>query len=233
MDLRLLVLSLAALGMLVAPAALGLHSAGDGAFLTDTGPRSFYVPLSTAIWWDHSVVRGVPTGLSEQTHVIEIDATGPVVVTAETFPRNTPDTPKVCLPVAAPQTEVPTVVLHRTQCVKENGYSVQIHFFPWTIEPTDPDHVVSPTPVTPTATSVWRVDAVPTSFKTAQLGAGHWQVWIDPAVSAGEYDVVYRVTSLDGRPFYFDYLGTRGCIFYFNVAGQSDVNLLGCNIGYV
>lgn len=232
MQLHKLVLVSIALVALAMPAAPALHSAGNGVFTTDSGARSFYVPLSTAIWWDHTNIRGVPTGLQEQTHALEIrNPGGPVTVTAETFPRNTPDTPKVCLPTSTPGVVVPAVVLHPTQCVKDNGYSVQIHFFPWTNEAADPDHVISPTPATPLATTVWRVDAVPTSFKTAVLDPGHWQVWIDPAVSIGEHDVVYRATS--ATPFYFDYLGTRGCVFYFNVGGQTDTSLLGCPSGYI
>lgn len=235
MQLRIpVLLGLAAL--LVLPVAVtGLHSV-DGGFTTDTGNRSFTVQIATPIWWDHTQVRGVPTGLTEQNHMFEIDRNeADVLVTAETFPRNSPDTPKVCAPATTPAVFPPvagTAILHPINCVKENGHTVQIHYFPWTNEPTDPDHVLSPTPGTPTATTVWRVDAVPTSYKTAVLPAnGHWQVWIDPAISPGEYTVVYRATS--AKPFYFDYLGTRGCVFYFNVGGQTDTSLLGCPQGYV
>lgn len=237
--LALVTLSLAAL---LAPAAGSLHSADDGVITTDTGFRSFYVPLSTAIWWDHSQVRGIPTGLQEQTHLIELDISPgtKVLVTAETFPRNTPDTPKVCVPASTPTVYAPiagTAIVHggdgKQTCAKANGYSVQIHYFPWTNDINDPDHVVSPTPGTPLATTVWRVDAVPLSFKSAILEAGHWQVWFDPAVSAGEYDVVWRARTLSGGAFYFDYLGTRGCLFYFNVAGIKDTDLFGCNMGYI
>jgi hypothetical protein len=232
----LVLLGVAAL--LALPASvIGLHSAGDGTFTTDTGTRSFSVQLATPIWWDHTTVRGVPTGLTEQTHTLEIRNTAPVTVVAETFPTGTPDTPKVCVPPAAatPVVYPPgvgTAILHPTRCTKENGYTVQIHYFPWTVEPTDPDHVLSPTVATPLATTVWRVDAVPTSYKTAELEPGHWQVWIDPAISPGPYTVTYRATS--SQPFYFDYLGHRGCVFYANIAtGVNDQAIIGCPNGYV
>lgn len=224
--------------LLLAPAVLGLHSAGDGSNLTDTGPRTLYVQLATAVWWDHSQVRGTQTGLSEQTAMFEINNLGgDVIVTAETFPINTPDTPKQCLPVTTPMVfpaPAGTAILHPTSCVKENGYTVQVHYFPWETGINDPDHVISITPSTPLATTAWRVDAVPTSYKTAVVTPGHWTVWIDPAVSPGEYDIVYRAQSANGAPFYFDYLGTRGCPFHAVITtGVGDGDLLGCQSGFV
>lgn len=232
-------LALVGLGLLLAavPATTALH-APNGAFTRDSGTYSFYVPFATAVWWHHRYISPLgattlDTGLEEETHTIEIDSrvtgsTAPVFVEAETFPVNGDDTPKVCDLPAVPAVQAPTVVVHGGTCQKYNGYSVQIHYFPWTTDPGDPDHVVSPTASNPAATAVWEVDAIPTSYKKAQLNPGRWQVWIDPAVAIGEYTVVYRAYS--AQPFYFDYLGTRGCVFYSSLGDQ---DLLGCPDGYI
>lgn len=238
-----LIVSVALLA-LAAP-ALGLHSANNGVNTTDTGVRSFNVPLlANAVWWSHSSVAGVPTGLNSQTHSFELNIPQgrQVIVTAETFPTNTPDTPKVCIadpadPVNDPVFVSPlpgTAIVHGVSCVKENGYSVQIHYFPWETGANDPDHVVSITPATPLATTQWRVDAVPLSYKAAIIPAGHWTIWIDPAVAIHEYRIEYRAYSTTG-PFYFDYLGTRGCPFHTSelAAGLTDSTLLGCPNNFV
>lgn len=225
--------------LMLATPVLGLHSPDDGVTTTDTGVRSFNVPLlANAVWWDHSQIRGVPTGLPSQTHSFElrVNPGKTAIVTAETFPTNTPDTPKVCLPASNPEVFPPvagTAIVYPVSCVKENGYSVQVHYFPWELGANDPDHVISITPSTPLATTQWRVDAVPLSYKSVVIPEGHWTVWIDPAVAVHEYRIQYRVQA--GSPFYFDYLGTRGCPFHTSelAAGLTDSTILGCQEGFV
>lgn len=233
--------SLALVGLaflLLAPSVLSLHSKDDGVTTTDTGPRNLYVPLASAIWWTHNSIRGVPTGLEERTDSFEVNNAGlaDVIVTAEAFPINTPDTPKTCLPTSTPTVFPPvagTAILHPLSCIKENGYSVHIHYFPWELGANDPDHVISIGLGTPLATTAWRVDAVPLSYKVAVLPPGHWTVWIDPVVSPSEYNIRWQATS--STPFYFDYLGTRGCPFHVQSLGPGidDGSVLGCPNGFV
>lgn len=245
---------LAFLGVIVVclalPQVLALHSAGDGVWTTSVSKR-FTTPLATAVWWDYSVLRGIPTGIQERNAQFEliVAANSQVTVTAETFPSvtvgpgNVPgvDTP-LCLPVTVPETTLGSpgpVVIHETSCVKDNGYSVQVHYFPWSTDPADPDHVISITTTTPTAPLQWFVDAVPLSYKTAKIPqsavpvATHWTVWVDPAVAPPlPYDVRYTVTS--AVPFYYDFMGYRGCPFFATVApGVGDQELLGCPTGFI
>ncbi|MCA1812682.1 MAG: hypothetical protein LC624_01875 [Halobacteriales archaeon] len=234
MRIRLLLLIGLAAACLAPTSSLGLHSAGNGVVTTDSGARSFTTEITTPIWWDYAIVGGVPTGLRERTAMLEVNAVAPFLVTAETFPSLAgTDTPKICPPAGTPEVDRPPAVVHAMSCVKDNGYSVQIHYFPWSADPNDPDHVISPTAATPLAVASWHVDAVPLSYKTALIPAGHWQIWIDPAVAPPlPYSIRYQVTS--GTGFYFDYLGFRGCPFYAVVApGVSDIELLGCPSGYV
>lgn len=236
MNLRSAALTVCVLLFAASP-VLGYHSAGNGVVTRDSGVRSFYVPLASAVWWDHNTMNPggafpLTTGLEEQTHMIEVDTTktgsnAPVFVEAETFPIDTPDTPKQC-GVETPATALPVLVVHNVKCVKNNGYTIQIHYFPWTDDPGDPDHVFSPTTGSPAAAIVWEVDLQTTSYKYATLPPGHWQVWFDPGVSIGQYNVHYRATS--AQLFYFDYLGIRGCPFY---SSAQDEQALGCPHGYV
>lgn len=234
MRLRIVsILALLALS-LVAPSVVGLHRVGDA----DSGvfthvSKTFYTPIATAVWWDFSVIRGVPTGIQEYDGVFELNNNNAAtVVTAETFPIATPDTPKVCLPVSTPEVVVPAAVVHQMNCVKQNGYTVQIHYFPWSSDPNDPDHVESITAATPTAELAWRVDAVPLSYKTAIIPPGHWQVWVHPAVAPPVgYNIKFAVDSTSS--FYYDFLGHRGCPFYADIGfGISDQSLLGCPNDY-
>jgi hypothetical protein len=217
------------------PSGLGLGTIGDGVFTTDQ-KGSFFTPIATPVWWDYSVVDGVPTGVQERDGAFDINVPQghSVLAIAETLPVSTPDTPKVCLPVNTPETVVPAAVVHEINCVKDNGYTVSIHYFPWSNDPTDPDHVQSITLGTPLAPLAWRVDAVTLSYKTALLPAGHWQVWIDPTTGPPlGFNVAWEFQSVDGTPFYFDNIGWRGCPFYAEVApGVSDQALLGCIDGY-